>query len=124
MLNEEQMKLIKENPIAFFRSCQGLYPKLMQLVNELEIENKTGGSEEKKNELSNNILAVKNQRQEIYDMIIKYVPDNQKQYILCAHYLQGKSLQEIAESFNVTRDWILRLQRKAALSFSEAVQNL
>lgn len=112
-MRNELLKLIQSDPKTFLRKYQSLYAKILMLKNELDFAKETDGDKLHMQACLNELKQAQADRTAIFNFICAHVTDERKCYILCAHYLQGLAINDIAQQLNITRRWCNRLQEQA-----------
>ena len=121
MLNTEQLEIIKSKPKEFLSQYKALTIRLKKIINELSFEEETVKSETKTKALIAEAINIKKQRDEMYNLINEKLTDDTYRYILCAHYLQNKTISDISIDLNFNKRWIYRLQDKALQALANAI---
>lgn len=123
MLDAKMRAIAINDPKAFLQQYKNLYVKLHMIKNELDIEKETAGSDARMRELLAEAKAITAERTEIYNLVNEKLTDDKERYVLCAHFLQGQTIAQIADALEVGVRYTQILQARALKSFSAAMRN-
>lgn len=121
MLSKDQLKLAKTAPNEFLLQGRDLTIRIERILSELKFEEETNPSSERMQSLLNEAKKAKNEREKIYNLLNNAPIDETYKYILSSHYLNGKTVLEIAKELNYSYRWLLRLQARALKAFSDTI---
>lgn len=121
MLSKDQLKLAKTNPKEFLLQSKDLSIRIKKILSELKFEEETSPASERMQSLLSEAKKAKAEREEIFNLVDHSAINDTYKYILISHYLNGKTLLEIAKELNYNYRWLLRLQARALKAFSDAI---
>lgn len=121
MLSKDQLELAKTNPKKFLLQYNDLSIRIKRILSEMEFEEEAGASSDRMQNLLSEAKKAKAEREEIYNLVNNLPIDETYKYILTSHYLNGKTVCEIANELKYTCRWTSRLQAKSLKAFSDAI---
>ena len=100
MLSKDQLEFAKTNPKEFLLQYNDLSIRIKRILSEMEFEEEAGASSDRMKNLLSEAKKAKAEREELYNLVNNLPIDEIYKYILTSHYLNGKTVREIANELN------------------------